>query len=75
MKEKIFKEYQPFLSKEPGPSHKKGVGLGLAISKKIVEAHGGRIWAEGETGQGATFRFTLPFPLREHASDERNLSA
>ena len=75
MKETIFKEYQPFLSKEPGPSHKKGVGLGLAISKKIVEAHGGRIWAEGETGQGATFRFTLPFPLREHASDERNLSA
>jgi signal transduction histidine kinase len=76
MKDKIFKEYQPFLSKEPGdPSHQKGVGLGLAISKKIVEAHGGRIWAEGETGQGATFRFTLPFPLREHARAERNLSA
>ena len=75
MKGKLFKEYQPFLSKEPGPSHQKGVGLGLAISKKIVEAHGGRIWAEGETGQGATFRFTLPFPLREHARGERNLSA
>jgi len=75
MKDKIFKEYQPFLSKEPGASHSKGVGLGLAISKKIVEAHGGRIWAEGETGQGATFRFTLPFPLRESARSERNLSA
>jgi signal transduction histidine kinase len=75
MKDKIFKDYQPFLSKERGPSHQKGVGLGLAISKKIVEAHGGRIWAEGETGEGATFRFTLPFALREPARGERNLSA
>jgi len=75
VKDKIFKEYQPFLSKEPGPSHHKGVGLGLAISKKIVKAHGGRIWAEGETGQGATFRFTLPFRLLEQARGERNLSA
>ncbi len=37
-----------------------GTGLGLAIAKHIVEAHGGRIWAENGTGQGAIFRFTLP---------------
>jgi signal transduction histidine kinase len=75
MLDKIFEEYQPFLSKGGGQSGQKGVGLGLAISKKIVEAHGGEIWAEGREGEGATFRFTIPFPMREHAMRERNLSA
>ena len=39
---------------------RRGVGLGLYISKAIVQGHGGRIWAESKIGEGSTFCFTLP---------------
>ncbi len=47
-----------------------GSGLGLAVSKGLVEAHGGRIWAENREGGGAIFSFTLPLGKTEGTTDE-----
>jgi signal transduction histidine kinase len=58
--DQIFKEGQPFLRDPLQGNRKKGVGLGLAISKRIVDAHGGRIWAESREGEGAAFHVCLP---------------
>jgi len=44
-----------------------GTGMGLAITRSIVEAHGGQIWATANSGAGATFHFTLPVRPEVHA--------
>jgi two-component system sensor kinase FixL len=46
--------FQPFIT-----TKKHGMGVGLSICRTIVEAHGGKIWAESKPGQGTAFRFTL----------------
>lgn len=47
-----------------------GSGLGLSIAKGIIEAHGGRIWAESTLGQGATFTSTLPMAAAQGAAKQ-----
>ena len=59
MQEKIFERFWQIAEQ-----NRSGLGIGLYISKMIVEAHRGRIWVDSKLGQGSTFSFTLPLGRR-----------
>lgn len=68
--ETIFKKFHT-LPSAGGQGQTKGTGLGLTICRKIIEAHGGRIWAESTEGRGSTFRFVLPLKYAVGNQDRR----
>lgn len=64
---RIFEEFEQ--ADDPMRRRHGGAGLGLAISKRFVELHGGRIWAESQVGKGSTFYFALPCGLQEAVTE------
>ena len=60
-RDRLFEEFRQV--RGTGRAHE-GTGLGLALSRKFVELHGGRMWVESEVGSGSTFTFTLPVTER-----------
>ena len=71
LEEDLDKLFNKFYRGTAVREHLDGVGLGLSITKNIVEAHGGTIWVESQVGKGTTFSFTLPAVQPNAASGQR----
>lgn len=65
-REDLHRIFERFYRVDKGRSQELGgTGLGLSIVKHLIQAHGGRVWAESRLGEGSTFHFTLPSPVEE----------
>jgi signal transduction histidine kinase len=61
--------FEPFMQTADGVKHADGTGLGLPITKSLVEAHHGRIWLESESGEGAAFYVALPIQMNHNSNE------
>ncbi|MFH1003133.1 MAG: GAF domain-containing sensor histidine kinase, partial [Chloroflexota bacterium] len=64
-KEQQARLFEPYYRVQQNRTYLPGSGLGLALAKRLVELHGGRIWVESEAGQGSIFSFSLPLWSRQ----------
>lgn len=71
--ERIFTKF--YQSPNARTEYQRGAGLGLAIAQRIIEAHGGKIWAQSQVEQGSTFVFTLPVEQQREDKQIKPLAA
>ncbi len=64
-KEEQERLFEPYQQMEKERARLSGLGLGLSLSKKLVELHGGQIWVQSEKGTGSTFSFSIPLEVKE----------
>jgi len=69
-KEKQKRLFEPYYRARLGEGERRGLGLGLTLSKQLVELHRGKIWVESEAGKGSTFSFSLPLAKEKGASSQ-----
>ena len=68
--DRLSQIFDPFFT-----TKKDGMGLGLSIARSLMEAHGGRIWADCNSGAGAIFRFTVPLAVQQPSEESCNASS